>query len=249
MKQKTIVSTGLSRQGAQYANHKQHQLVTCLLWIFGICMLLFALAEPASASTGVGFSLAAVTMGAIVDIDDVSDRDTHGNELAYQVVLIAVNQLKDRFSFPQPDSSRKVKIGKALLKAGQAAHVFEAHAIPTLVSTSEKGDITTTGTNTFVIIMGGDRVELKNFLEEYSGYKFIILFEHIKDSQWHIIGEAERPMVLANTETKNDADGRYSTLTFTRDSVYLDCLVEWETGESIQTLLAGNTTAEEEDGE
>lgn len=238
MKHLLILSTGLSRKGAQYANKKQRQMVTCLLWIVAICLMLWSWAEPASASAGFGMSLA--TMAVIGSIDDVSDRDTHGSEIAYQVVLIATDQLADKFTFPQPDKDRIVTIGKSILKSGEAAHYFEAHTIPTLLSSSEKGDVTTTGTNTFTIIMGGDRTALKNFIEEYSGGKFIILFKHIKDTVWHIIGEAERPMVLNNTETKNDADGRYSTLTFVRNSVYLDLLVGWTEGESINSLLEGN---------
>lgn len=239
MKKSLITSTGLSRKGAQYANKRQRQLVKCLLWLFAICMILMAWTEPASAH--VGLSLA--TMSLIGSIDDVTDRETHGNEIAYQIVLIACDQLADRFNFPQPDKDRLVKIGKSLLKPGEAAHYFEAHTIPTLLSNTEKGDVTTTGTNTFIALLGGDRTQVKNFVEEYSGYKFIILYKHIKDTVWHIIGEAERPMVLNNTETKDDADGRYTTLTFVRNSVYLDCLVDWETGESITTLLEGNPAA------
>jgi len=238
MKHLLILSTGLSRKGAQYANKKQRQMVTCVLWIVAICLILWSWCEPASASAGFGMSLA--TMALIGSIDDVSDRDTHGSEIAYQVVLIATDQLADKFTFPQPDKDRTVTIGKSILKPGESAHYFEAHTIPTLLSSSEKGDVTTTGTNTFTMIMGGDRTALKNFIEEYSGGKFIILFKHIKDTVWHIIGEAERPMVLNNTETKNDADGRYSTLTFVRNSVYLDLLVGWTEGESINSLLEGN---------
>lgn len=238
MKHQVILGTGLSRKGAQYANRKQRQMVTCVLWIVAICLMLWSWCEPASASAGFGMSLA--TMAIIGSIDDVSDRDAHGSEIAYQVVLIATEQLADKFNFPQPDTDRIVTIGKSILKPGEAAHYFEAHTIPTLLSSSEKGDVTTTGTNTFTMIMGGDRTALKNFIEEYSGGKFIILFKHIKDTVWHIIGEAERPMVLNNTETKNDADGRYSTLTFVRNSVYLDLLVGWTEGESINDLLTGN---------
>jgi len=242
---KAIINAGLSRKGAQYASRRQRQLVTCLLWIFAVCLMLWAWAEPAGAAGGMGMSLA--TMAAIASIDDVTDRDTHGSEIAYQVVLIGTHQLASPFSFPQPDQDRKVVIGKSILKPGQAAHYFEAHTIPTLVSTSEKGDVTTTGTNTFTVIMGGDRTVLKKFVEEYAGGKFIILYKHIKDEVWHILGEAERPMVLNNTEMKDDADGRYTTLTFTRNSVYLDCLVEFaHTGtdagavyETIQDLLDG----------
>lgn len=239
MSKKVILSTGLTRKGAQYANRKQRQFVSCLLWIVAVCLMLWAWAEPASASTGFGLSLA--SMALIGSIDDVSDRDTHGSEIAYQIVLISVEQLADKFNFPQPTpTDRTVTIGKSILKAGESAHYFEAHTIPTLLSNTEKGDITTTGTNTFTVIMGGDRTALKNFVEEYSGGKFIILFKHIKDTVWHIIGEAERPMVLSTTESKNDADGRYTTLTFTRNSVYLDSLVAWTEGESINDLLTGN---------
>ena len=239
MSKKVIMSTGLTRKGAQYANRKQRQFVSCLLWIVAVCLMLWAWAEPASASTGFGLSLA--SMALIGSIDDVTDRETHGSEIAYQIVLISVEQLADKFNFPQPTpTDRTVTIGKSILKAGESAHYFEAHTIPTLLSNTEKGDITTTGTNTFTVIMGGDRTALKNFVEEYSGGKFIILFKHIKDTVWHIIGEAERPMVLSTTESKNDADGRYTTLTFTRNSVYLDSLVAWTEDESINDLLTGN---------
>jgi len=247
MKKKVLLaSSGLSRKGVRYAERKQRQLVTILLGLLALVAFVWACAEPASAhSMGYGVSLASMML--IGSIDDVSDRDTHGNEIAYQVVLIGIDQLQDKFNFPQPDADRKVKIGKALLKPGEAAHYLEAHTIPTLLSNTEKGDITTSGTNTFVIIMGGDRTALKSLIEEYSGGKFVILYKHIKDTVWHIIGEAERPMVLSTTETKDDADGRYSTLTFTRQSVYLDCLVDFDyvTGTSgdkqtINDLLTGN---------
>ena len=159
------------------------------------------------------------------------------------IVLINTAQLADKFNFPQPGTDRTVTLSKSILKAGEAAHYFEAHTIPTLLSSTEKGDITTNGTNTFTVVMGGDRNALKNFIEEFSGGKFIILYKHIKDTVWHIIGEAERPMILGNTETKDDADGRYSTLTFTRPSVYLDCLVDFGSNGSIQDLLDGNPSA------
>lgn len=245
MKKKVIIDRGLSRKGARYADRQMRRLVTCIFALFAIVCFVWACCEPASAATGYGLSLA--SMALIGSIDDVSDRDTHGSEIAYQVVLISIDQLADKFNFPQPDENRQVTIGKSILKAGEAAHYFEAHTIPTLLSSAEKGDITTTGTNTFTMIMGGDRSSLKDFIEEYSGGKFIILYKHIKDTVWHIIGEAERPMILSTTEMKDDADGRYSTLTFTRNSVYLDCLVKFatsgQTAETINDLLTGMPSA------
>ena len=72
--------------------------------------------------------------------------------------------------------------------------------------------------------MGGTRVDLYNFIEEFAGGKFIILYKHVKETQWYIVGEPERPMILNNTETKDDKDGRYTTFTFKRTSVDLPCL-------------------------
>ena len=241
MKKNIIVNTGLSKKGAQYENRKARQLFTVIMGLISIVAFVWACVEPASAHAGYGVGLATMTL--IGSIDDVSDRDTHGNEIAYQIVLINTAQLADKFNFPQPGTDRTVTLSKSILKAGEAAHYFEAHTIPTLLSSTEKGDITTNGTNTFTVVMGGDRNALKNFIEEFSGGKFIILYKHIKDTVWHIIGEAERPMILGNTETKDDADGRYSTLTFTRPSVYLDCLVDFGSNGSIQDLLDGNPSA------
>lgn len=239
MKKSKIINTGLSRKGAQYENKMARRLFTFVMGMLALVSFVWACAEPASAHNfGYGISLATMTL--IGSIDDVSDRYTHGNEIAYQVVLIEASQLANPFAFPQPGTDRTVTLSKSILKPGEAAHYFEAHTIPTLLSSTEKGDITTNGTNTFTVIMGGDRTALKNFIEEFSGGKFIILYKHIKDTVWHIIGEAERPMILGNTETKDDADGRYSTLTFTRQSVYLDCLVDFGTSGSIQDLLDGN---------
>lgn len=67
-------------------------------------------------------------------------------------------------------------------------------------------------------------MELYNFIEQYAGGKFIVLYKHVKDTQWYIVGEPERPMILNNTETKDDKDGRYTTFTFKRTSVDLPCL-------------------------
>ena len=243
MKKNMIVNTGLSKKGAQYENRKARQMFKVVMGLITLIAFVWACVEPASGhAAGYGISLATMTL--IGSIDDVTDRDTHGSEIAYQVVLISTDQIADKFNFPQPAAStRVVTLSKSILKSGEAAHYFEAHTIPTLLSSSEKGDITTTGTNTFTIVMGGDRVALKNFVEEFAGGKFIILYKHIKDTVWHIIGEPERPMLLGNTETKDDADGRYTTFTFTRPSVYLDCVVGFGTNESIQDLLDGNPSA------
>ncbi|MDD7461572.1 MAG: hypothetical protein PUK67_03730 [Prevotellaceae bacterium] len=208
-------------KGFNYANSQARCMFMVTLALFGLVMLLGAFIDQSVALAG-GSALSLASMAAIGHLDDVSDRDTHGSDISYIVYLIAVDQIDRTKEFPQPNASREV--APVPLKAGEIPHYFEAHDIPTFTGTTEKGDITTTGENNFVIIMGGARVPLYNFIEEYSGGRFILLFKHLKSKQWYILGELERPMILSATESKDDKDGRYTTFTFKRNSVDLPLL-------------------------
>lgn len=214
-------------KGAHYAQHKMRLLFMTIIAIFGMISLLQMFCDPTSGMSAGGTGVSMAAFIALASIDDVTDRDTHGSAIAYQVVLVPTTLVDITKAFPQPDKDRKVtaipfktEVKDTTLKA----YLFDAHDIPTFTATTEKGDITTSGENNMVIIMGGNRVELFNFIEQYAGGKFIILFKHVKDTQWYIIGEPERPMILSNTETKDDKDGRYTTFTFKRTSVDLPCL-------------------------
>lgn len=188
------------------------------LTIFGLVLFVSAILDHSLLQLGgAGISIASMTV--LGHIDDVSDRDTHGSDISYIVYLIALDQIDRTKEFPQPNVNREV--APISLKPGEIPHYFEAHDIPTFTGTTEKGDITTTGENQFVLVMGGARARLYNFIEEYSGGKFILLFKHIKKKEWFILGELERPIILSNTETKDDKEGRYTTLTFKRSSVDL----------------------------
>ncbi len=205
-------------KGFNYANRQARGMFMVVFTVFGIVLLLSALFDHSlMAAGGTGLSLA--SMAVLGHIDDVSDRDTHGSDISYIVYLVALDQIDRSKEFPQPNAQREV--APVPLKPGEIPHYFEAHDIPTFTGTTEKGDITTTGENNFVIIMGGARVLLYNFIEEYSGGKFILFFKHIKSKEWYILGELERPIILSNTETKDDKDGRYTTFTFKRSSVDL----------------------------
>lgn len=202
---------------------KSHHTRNVFLAFFGVILvLLIAMAfsdlsmVSSYAVPGVAVAMSMVVVG---NIDDVTDRDTHGSAISYIVFLVAVDQLDRSVAFPQPNANREV--APMTLKAGEVPHYIEAHTIPTLSSSTEKGDITTTGSNNFVIIAGGDRDQIFNFVEQYAGGKFILLYKHVKESQWYILGELERPIILNNTETHDDADGRYTQLTFVRNSVDL----------------------------
>ena len=227
-------------KGFNYANRQARKMFMATFAIFGVLMLLAALIDHSlGAAAGSGVTLA--SMALLGHLDDVSDRDTHGSDISYIVYLVALDQIDRTKEFPQPNANREV--APIPLKPNEIPHYFEAHDIPTFTGTTEKGDITTTGENQFVIIMGGARVNLYNFIEEYSGGKFIIFFKHVKKKGWYILGELERPVILSNTETKDDKDGRYTTFTFKRSSVDLPLVYTGNPAITVATAIAAGATA------
>ena len=209
------------------------------LTIFGLVLFVSAILDHSLLQLG-GAGISIASMAVLGHIDDVSDRDTHGSDISYIVYLIALDQIDRTKEFPQPNVNREV--APISLKPGEIPHYFEAHDIPTFTGTTEKGDITTTGENQFVLVMGGARARLYNFIEEYSGGKFILLFKHIKKKEWFILGELERPIILSNTETKDDKEGRYTTLTFKRSSVDLPLIYTGNPAVTAATTVPAGAT-------
>lgn len=207
------------KKGNQYARKMQVKLFLSLALLFAIVFVVGLFLDPDHSMfcmTGfTGTSLA--SMMAIGNVEDVSDKNTHGSNIAYKIYLIDVHQINPDMKFPRANANREVTTFPML--PGEYMKYFEAHDIPTYVGNGEKGDITTSGTNQFVAIMGGMRDQLLNFIEEHAGGKFVILFKEIGEDQWYILGEYDRPMVLKSYEAKNDKDGRYITFTFERTSV------------------------------
>lgn len=225
--------------GVNYANRQVRNLYMTIFAIFSIVLLISAFIDHSLLQAG-GSGLSLASMAILGHIDDVSDRDTHGSDISYIVYLVAIDQIDRTKEFPQPNANREV--APIPLKPGEIPHYFEAHDIPTFTGTTEKGDITTSGENNFVIIMGGARSVIYNFIEEYSGGKFILLFKHIKEKTWYILGELERPIILSNTETKDDKDGRYSSLTFKRSSVDLPLIYTGNPAVTASAEVAANAT-------
>jgi hypothetical protein len=208
------------RNGNKYAQKMHLRLFLCIGLIFMVICSVACFIDPA-ANGGVFGGVTLANMMLIGNVEDVSDRDTHGSNITYQVYLINVKQIDRTVLFPMPNTNRE--IGSIPMLAGQFMKYFEAHDIPTYSATGEKGDITTSGENVFTIIMGGMRDQLLTFIEEHAGDKFVILFKEIGTTQWYIIGSVDRPMILKSFEAKNDKDGRYVTFTFSRVSIDQYC--------------------------
>jgi len=207
------------KKGNEYALRKGKQFLLSILTIFAVVFVTMLVQDLTNIFLMSGFgSTLFASMAIIGNVDDVSDRYTSGNDIAYQVYLIQRRQIDPSIAFPRPNSNREV--GTVPMMNGEYMHYFEAHTKPTYLGSGEKGDVTTTGTNTITFIMGGNRVKLLNFIEEFAGDKFVIIFKEMSSGQWFIVGSYDDPMVLNNYENKHDGDGRYATFTFTRSSIF-----------------------------
>lgn len=206
-------------KGYQAARKLQVRFFLSLMTLIALVMVVGMIIDPEASSfcmTGFGGTSFA-SMMLIGDIGDVSDRQTHGSNIAYKAYLVEHSQINPDVAFPKKNANREV--GTVPMRNGQYMKYMEAHDIPTYNGTGEKGDITTSGENNFVIIMGGMRDQLLNFIEEHAGGKFVIIFKEVGEDQWYIIGDYDRPMILQSFDAKNDKDGRYVTFTFKRTSI------------------------------
>lgn len=162
------------RKGNQAARKMQVRFFLSLMVLLALVFILDMVMSPGSVLGIYGFSgTTLAAMMVIGDVDDVSDRKTHGSNIAYKIYLVDIDQVNSDVPFPLPNQQRE--ISTIPMKAGQYMKYFAAHDIPTYTSTGEKGDITTSGTNTFVAVMGGMRDQLLDFIEQHAGGKFIIL--------------------------------------------------------------------------
>lgn len=156
------------------------------------------------------------SMAIIGSINDTSDKDAAGKQIAYQVWLIALDQVDKSTPFPNPNNNRE--IGTIPLLPGEKMHYFEAHDIPTDDSKGEKGDFSTAVTNTFVLAMSGNRDALLNFIEEYAGGKFILIYRECESDNYYLMGSVWKPMILKSFERANNKDKRGVTFTFENSS-------------------------------
>lgn len=191
-----------------------------------LCFILdFITGTPCLANvSGSGLSVAGII--GLANIDDVNDRQTSGSEIAYELYLVEVHQLdlahyNLKLKIDDADGKRGTE-GKPFLATAQSPMRMEAHDIPTLLSSIEKGDITTTGSNTFTVVLANsNRDEVANFVERQQGARFLLFYHHIESETWYVLGTKDRPITLATAEVKDDKDGRYATCTFKRNSVDL----------------------------
>lgn len=205
-----------------------------MMRFFALCLMLFVLVTAGFAAVNhdqvdmdtlielvgagtLGGGLVIANMAAIGNIDAVTDRYTSGNQVAYKVWLIHVDQIDTSETYPQPNASREV--GTIPLNAGEYMHYFEA--IDDTVkdnSTGEKGDITTDVKNMLEFTMGGDGDKLYDFIEEYAGGRFVIIYQKCSTGVYYTAGDNCKPMILQGFDRKRDAEATAVVFKFQNSS-------------------------------
>ena len=161
-----------------------------------------------------GSGVAYASMATIGNMPEISDKESSPNQIGMKVWLIAREQIDPDETFPTPNSDRE--LGNIPLLSGEIPHYFDAIQDTTdETSTATKGEIVTEFAKTFTFIVAGNREKHLDFIEEYAGKGFVIVYEIGEDATKYVLGSAYKPMVLMTSDRKGGGkEGRYITFTF-----------------------------------
>jgi len=158
--------------------------------------------------------VAYASMATIGNMPEVSDKGSTMNQIDMKVWLIAREQVDPNQVFPTPNGDRE--LGTIPLLAGEIPHYFDA--IPDTIDelgTATKGEIVTEFSGTFSFIVAGNRAKHLDFIEEYAGKGFIIIYSIGEAGTKYVLGSVYKPMVLMTSDRKGGGkEGRYITFTF-----------------------------------
>lgn len=193
-----------------------------ILRMFTLMMLLFftisafqiptdPTAVKPTVEMGMGM-LILLTMASVGNLAQPSSRDTAANQIGFRLWLVARDQVDDTIAFPLPNAARE--LATIPLKAGEYFHYFEGveNSIK-YTGTGESGEITPTFGKTIPIIIKYSDAAL-NFVEEYTGKGFMLVWAICETADKEIVGTFCKPIILRKFEVKQDSDGKYVSLEF-----------------------------------
>ncbi|WP_289054186.1 hypothetical protein [Carboxylicivirga marina] len=199
---------------AQVRLHKY--MLTFLFAMFAITATANYLETGSIASKNVagGTTIAyTITMASIGNIEEGSARDAAGNQIGMRVWVIAREQVDDTQQFPLPNQDREV--GTIPLKAGEYMHYHDSVSESAVSNgNGEKGDIGMDNTQKFGYVMYGNRKQLMNYIEEFAGKGFILIWQECGTNVRYIQGSLCKPMIFQTYDRKDDKEGRYVTFNY-----------------------------------
>lgn len=212
-----------------------------LTMAFVIPTLAHALNDPTAVKTVVvemgGFIF--LTMASIGSIEQPSATETAGKQIGFKMWLVASDQI-DGTSFPLPNANRE--LGNIPLNSGEYWHYFAGiNDSLKYLATGEKGDVNSTFSKTFNIIIKHS-VQSLNFLESYTGKGFCLVYRECESTTMYELGSYCKPIILKNFEVKNDGDGKYISLTFGNEHWRQELLYVGSITEQAPTAIAADAT-------
>ena len=220
MNNKQLAWSGLKVQVA--IRSLQVKFLLGLMVMITLPAVAFAISNPSdenielAAEVG-GGGLTVASMALVGNIDGVNKRYSSGDQIGYKVYLVATEQIDTSVSFPSPNASRE--LGSITLSSGEYMHYFNAIK-KTLKDNSvgEDSEISFSNTNTFSFTMAGNPAKLIDFIEEYAGEGFIVIYQECESGYKYALGSLCKPMILKSYDRKNDPEAKAVTLTFENSS-------------------------------
>jgi hypothetical protein len=160
-----------------------------------------------------GGTVGLAAMSNIGNIDEISDKYSAPRQIGMRVWLVARDQIDYDQAYPSPNAARELTT--IPLKSGEYMHYFDAvDGTPNENANAEPGDIVTTYTRNFTMVLAGNRDKTLDLIEEYSGRGFIIIYSIGQDETKYILGSRYKPMTLSFERQGGGSEGRYLTLNF-----------------------------------
>jgi hypothetical protein len=186
-------------------------LAIVALVVTGVALSAGNLDTVVTVLTGSGYL---ATMAAIGNLGELSDKYSAPNQIGMRLWLFAVDQIDQTQAFPTPNADRE--LGTIPLLAGEVPHYFDA--VPDSVDetgTATKGEIITEFAKSLVFVVAGNRDKHLDFIEDYAGKGFIIVYQLGEDATKYVVGSSYKPMVLMTSDRKGGGkEGRFITFTF-----------------------------------
>lgn len=210
---KKQIAAGIQRALA-YRDRMLSIFAVVLFMAFALPSIAMSITNPSdeSAKVAAASSITMAFAAGIVNLEEVSDRDTAGNQIGNKVYYVRTDQIDQTKAWPTANSVRE--LGTIPLKSGEYFHYFYSHNDPDEGSKGEKAELTTNVTNTFNSVLGSNSVDVLNFLESNAGRKFILFWYDSTAGKWMTGGSIYKPYTLKTFERSNNKDGKFSKLVF-----------------------------------
>ncbi len=152
------------------------------------------------------------TLGEIGNINSVPDRKSSGNQIGNKVWVYNIDDI-DTERLVYNEETREV--ADIPMKPGKypVFHQAIANSLEDK-SAGEGGDLTSVVTNTFSYVLGGNGDVVLDFIENFAGCYFLIVYQECSSKQKRLLGTPCKPMRLKGFERVNGKESCTNSLTY-----------------------------------